>query len=50
MRGGLDGLAVARESGVRLESGLGMLSISDSESEFEGFAGVDIVYREQDKP
>lgn len=35
-RGGVDGLAVARESGA------GMLSISDSESEFEEFSGIDI--------
>lgn len=49
-RGGLDGLAVARESVVKLESELGMFSISDSESEFEALAGVDILGLNQDKP
>ena len=41
-RGGVDGLAVARESGEKFESWAGMLSISDSESEFEEFSGIDI--------
>lgn len=49
-RGGLDKLAVARESGVKLDAGLGIFSISDSESEFIGFVGVDIRYRKEDKP
>lgn len=49
-RGGLDRLAVARESGVKLESGFGMFSISESESELVGFAGVDILYWKEDKP
>lgn len=53
-RGGLDGLVVTRVSEVKLSPGSGMFSISESqsesESEFLGFVGVDILYQKQYKP
>lgn len=51
-RGGLDGLVVTRVSEVKLSPWSGMFSISESESESEflGFVGVDILYQKQYKP